>query len=324
MYRVKEWNKYQSYKDRRPPWIRLHKALLDNFEYQRMSAEARALLPMLWLLASEDIDPISGRIQQTEQEIAFRLRMDEKTLSAAIHECIENGFLEVMENKGCNGSVTDSLQNGRDFVTPETETEVDTKTEKHIVQPDGRTPFAQKEKFEEAWKLYPKREGKKQAFRHYCASVKSEDDHARLLTSLGNYKRLVEAENAQRRGDPRPWKHGGTWFNNWQDYEEVDMPIRKHPSGLNPRPKFEDTRPAEEIAADLLDTVQGLRDNDAFNEAFADLIDGLEMPQHFIVAVRVIYSKLEEHQNRFGQHPLPDDSREWFESICGDLGVSGG
>ena len=56
LLKVKDWSSFQSYKDRKPPWIRLHKSLLDNFEFQSMSANARALLPMFWLLASEDDD----------------------------------------------------------------------------------------------------------------------------------------------------------------------------------------------------------------------------------------------------------------------------
>jgi len=52
--RPKNWNEFQHYKRRHPPWVKLHKRLLDNFEFQSLPLASKALAPMLWLLASED------------------------------------------------------------------------------------------------------------------------------------------------------------------------------------------------------------------------------------------------------------------------------
>lgn len=94
MFRVKNWSSLQSYKDRNPPWIRLHKKLIDNMSFQRMSADARALLPMIWLMASEDEDPVSGMLRIGYEEITFRLRLDHKIVKSAIDEIIRAGFIE--------------------------------------------------------------------------------------------------------------------------------------------------------------------------------------------------------------------------------------
>lgn len=94
LFKIKGWSSFQSYKDRNPPWIRLHKRLLDDFNFQRMSADARALLPMLWLMASEDKDPASGMLRIGYEEIAFRLRIDGKAVKSAIDETIRGGFVE--------------------------------------------------------------------------------------------------------------------------------------------------------------------------------------------------------------------------------------
>lgn len=99
MFRIKNWDSFQSYKDRNPPWIRFHKKLLDNFQFQRMSAEARALLPMLWLMASEDYDPVSGMLRIGYGEIAFRLRQDEKIVKSAIDEILRAGFIERVDDE---------------------------------------------------------------------------------------------------------------------------------------------------------------------------------------------------------------------------------
>jgi len=113
------WSSYQSYKDRKPPWIRLHKSLLDNYEFQSMSADARAMLPMLWLLASEDKDPTSGLVTDSIQKISFRLRIDTKTVQDSIQEIIQAGFFE--EIQSCNESVTKPYKDWEESVTPETE-----------------------------------------------------------------------------------------------------------------------------------------------------------------------------------------------------------
>jgi hypothetical protein len=49
----KNWKSFQHYKDRAPPWIKLHKTLLDDFKFSRLPLASRALAPCIWLLASE-------------------------------------------------------------------------------------------------------------------------------------------------------------------------------------------------------------------------------------------------------------------------------
>ena len=125
MLKVTKWASFQSYKDRRPPWIRLHKSLLDNFEFQTMSMEAKAILPMLWLLASEDEDPVSGCIRDRYEKVAFRLRIDTSTLQKVIDECVAAGFIEVLDDETGQPitlplqEVTEPIHNRYETVTPE-------------------------------------------------------------------------------------------------------------------------------------------------------------------------------------------------------------
>lgn len=67
---VKNWTKHQHFTRRRPPWIKLHYDLLDKGKFQDLPVESRALLPMIWLLASEHPD---GRIDRANEDIAKRL-----------------------------------------------------------------------------------------------------------------------------------------------------------------------------------------------------------------------------------------------------------
>jgi hypothetical protein len=98
--------------------------MLDNFEFHNMSANARALLPMIWLLASEDNDPLSGVIRYGSTKIAFRLRIRNETVTDALNELEQSGF--IVQFQSCIESVHKPLRNSYETVTPETETETET------------------------------------------------------------------------------------------------------------------------------------------------------------------------------------------------------
>ena len=88
--RVKNWAEFQHYRDRRPPWIKLHRDLLDDFAWHRLPDASKALAPLLWLLASERAD---GAIPYDREAIAFRLHMTGDKVDAAIAPLIGAGFL---------------------------------------------------------------------------------------------------------------------------------------------------------------------------------------------------------------------------------------
>lgn len=91
----KNWANFQHYKDRSPSWIKLHKALLDDFEFHCLPLASRALAPMLWLLASEDSE---GHIECNWKKLAFRLRVTTKEIEEAVNPLIENGFFDLVHD----------------------------------------------------------------------------------------------------------------------------------------------------------------------------------------------------------------------------------
>ena len=116
----KGWSDFQHYKDRNPPWIRLHKTLLDNYEFQCLPVASRALAPMLWLLASDSKD---GVFDGSIKKLAFRLRQTEKEIEAALKPLIDNGFFFQAQ------SDSKPLAERKQVAVPETEPETDTETE---------------------------------------------------------------------------------------------------------------------------------------------------------------------------------------------------
>jgi len=74
--------------------------------------------------------------------------------------------------------------------------------------------------FEELWSKYPNKDGKKAALKHFESSVKTEKDERDIRIALDNY---LNSERVLKGFI----KNGSTWFNNWQDWIDVDKPKEK-------------------------------------------------------------------------------------------------
>lgn len=97
MLRVKGWPKFQHYKKRNPPWIRLYRDLLEKKEWHKLSYASRSLAIAVWLIASENEDVACGIVTSDYEELAFRARMKDTDVIEAIKELIKQGFVEYLE-----------------------------------------------------------------------------------------------------------------------------------------------------------------------------------------------------------------------------------
>jgi len=82
--RIKDWPKFQHFKDRRPPWIKLYRDLLEDDQWYELPAASAKILISLWLLASED--ETKHGLLPSVKKTAFRLRITEKALLSACSE----------------------------------------------------------------------------------------------------------------------------------------------------------------------------------------------------------------------------------------------
>jgi len=119
----KNWAVFQHYKDRCPPWIKLHRDLLNDRSFMRLPIASKALAPMLWLLASESKD---GVFDGSLDELVFRLHITKKEYQDGIKPLIDNEFFILV-----SGVLAERKQNA----IPETEGE--TETEKETDTPEG-------------------------------------------------------------------------------------------------------------------------------------------------------------------------------------------
>jgi hypothetical protein len=111
--RPKNWSKCQHYKDRNPPWIKLHRDLLNDRDFMCLPIASKAIAPLLWLLASESK---TGEFNANVIELAFRLRMTEKEINDGLKPLISKGFFV-----DASGVLADCKQ----LAIPETETETE-------------------------------------------------------------------------------------------------------------------------------------------------------------------------------------------------------
>lgn len=123
--KIRNWSKFQHFKDRKPPWVKLYRDVLDDMEWYELDPLASKVLVMCWLIASED----EGRLPNTKT-LAFRLRMTEKQTLDCLNKLshwLEQDDIDLISER----YQTDSLETER-----ETETKKETKSDTAIVLPD--------------------------------------------------------------------------------------------------------------------------------------------------------------------------------------------
>jgi hypothetical protein len=125
-YRIVSFRKFQSFHDRKPPWIKLYRDLLDNMDWFMLSPMASKSLINLWLLGSESFGNLPD-----DFEIAFRLRLNNKELDLVMQELIKFNFVEEgqydlkgSEDMSMNERIRETNGFASRYIKNETKTEV--------------------------------------------------------------------------------------------------------------------------------------------------------------------------------------------------------
>ena len=112
-FSVKNWEKHQHYKDRNPPWIKLHKDLLHDYEFTCLQDASKLQLILIWVLASQMENKIPLDTKWLKHALHLDCEVDLKALS-------DGGFIDV-------DSVV--LAACKQSAMPETEAEAETEAE---------------------------------------------------------------------------------------------------------------------------------------------------------------------------------------------------
>ena len=87
-FSVRNFERFQHYKDRSPPWIKLYNELLDDYSFGLLPDASKLHLVAIWLLASRS----NNRIPHDPNWIAKRISATEKVDLELLHSA---GFIEV-------------------------------------------------------------------------------------------------------------------------------------------------------------------------------------------------------------------------------------
>lgn len=89
---VVDWADLQHYKDRSPPWIKLHSAMLESYEFSQLTDAQKGQLLCIHMLASR----MSNRIPNDASWIASKIGASEPIDTSVF---VLAGFLEVVEQR---------------------------------------------------------------------------------------------------------------------------------------------------------------------------------------------------------------------------------
>lgn len=196
---VKNWADHQHYRDRQPAWIKLHKRLLDDYEFHMLPVASKALAPCIWLLASEHAD---GKIPLDEKKIAFRLHMTVAEVRAALNPLIEAGFLYVEQDASA------PLAEPEQVASLEKEKEEEIQEQKDSSAPKRATDA---EEFERWYAGYPRKIGRGQALKAFKAARKKAD-LAALMAGRDRYAAEVAGKDQGFIAHPATWLNGERWL----------------------------------------------------------------------------------------------------------------
>jgi len=202
IYKIKGWDNFQHFKDRRPPWIKLYRNLLDDMDWHELDGDSAKALVSLWLIASEN----EGQLPDM-RKLAFRLRMSEKAITAICNSL--SHWLERVDDNAISPCHQDDA--------PETETE--TETEKNMSGPSAPDGF------EEFWKAYPRTPNmsKSAALKSWQKVKATLPPKDQLLVSVAKYRAFLAAET-KKNGRDYPAKHAQGWLTErrWEGFMPVE------------------------------------------------------------------------------------------------------
>ena len=183
MLKIKNWKKFQHFKDRRPPWIKLYRDLLESPDWHELDAEASKALIMLWLIASEN----DGCLPDI-RTISFRLRFSYEKTKTVIKQLkqwlVDDDIVMISE--------------GYQVDAPETETETETD---YMVS------------FEVFWSKYPRKEKRKESAKAYLKATKL-SPHDEIMAGLERY--LLNKPSYADWAHPSSWLNGERWKDNYE------------------------------------------------------------------------------------------------------------
>jgi len=215
---VRNWDEFQHYKDRNPPWIKLHRSILDDYDFGLLSDSSKAHLVLIWILAASSDGTIPDDPKWVGRRIAATKPVDLKTLE-------NKGFL-IMEQSDSN-LLADCYGNGS--------TSREEREKRKEEGESEREKFTQE--FEDSfWKIWPERKDRKTALRKFLI-VRRTVELDILIKGVNQYIKNVETKRANGFSSlnycgASVWLNGERW-NDEPDKPRKAKPYQNTPSGID-------------------------------------------------------------------------------------------
>jgi hypothetical protein len=205
-FSVKNFEKFQHYKDRSPPWIKLYNELLDDYEFGRLQDASKMHLIGIWLLASRS----DNKIPHDPAWVAKRINANSKV---DLEELEQAGFI-VLDQPLQTPEQSASKPLAKCLTREEGE------TEERREEGEKNIAHASRSDFDLFWEAYPRKKGKGAA-RKALQKARKKTPLAEILTGL---------KATRFSDDPQFIPHPATWLNEerWADQSEA-------PVGPDPR-----------------------------------------------------------------------------------------
>jgi len=190
---VRNWNVWQSYRTDRdpPPWIKVHRRLIHDPNFVRLTDAQRGQLVSMWILAADRDGTIPADTKMLQKLCYMDSELD-------LEVFVAHGFLEPWRQ----GDVT---------VTP-TRRQPDAPEKNRREKNSGGAAsrrVAYSEAFEEVWIAGLRRGDKPKAFTEYQKAVPSKIAHSPLLAAVRAH--VAAAREPQYVAHLHRWIHGERW-----------------------------------------------------------------------------------------------------------------
>jgi len=126
MFSVKNWNEFQHYKDRNPPWIKLHNHLLDDYDFEMLGDAAKGHLLCIWMLASRTKNEMPFDDKWITKKIGASTKVNLQALVDAEFLTVEHDASTLLHNEAQVATVSVPSVEKRRVEAEERQSRVDT------------------------------------------------------------------------------------------------------------------------------------------------------------------------------------------------------
>ena len=142
-----------------PPWIKLHRDVINSFAWSCLQLASKALAPCLWMLASESMD---GTVNADIKELAWKFGMTENEVRDGIDGLVNAEFfaLEGDPNIYICKPYTENRERDRERVESALAERLQDASITLAREPRAKRARENDPAFESFWNAYPRKIGK--------------------------------------------------------------------------------------------------------------------------------------------------------------------